>query len=212
MVAKPRKSRSPKARPPVEFWFDFSSPYAFFASREIDAVAVQHGREVVWRPFLLGVVFKTTEMAPLTQQPLRGAYGQRDWQRIGRLRAVHFKLPHSFPANGLHATRMFYAIERDDAGRAIAYAKAAFEALFVDGRDIGNPEIAAEVGGAIGLDPAALHTAAESSEVRDIVRARTGEAIERGVFGAPFFIADGEPFWGWDRLPMLDEWLTRGGW
>ncbi len=199
-------------RAPVEFWFDFSSPYAFFAAREIDAVAARHGRSVTWRPFLLGVAFRTTRMAPLTEQPMRGDYGRRDWDRLGRLKGIPFRFPTTFPVSGVAATRMFYAIERTDPAAARRFALAAFDALFLHDRDIGAPALAAEAGAAAGLDPEALVAAAADPEVKELTRVRVDEAMARGIFGAPFFVADGEPFWGWDRLPMLDEWLARGGW
>jgi len=202
----------PAGPSPVEFWFDFSSPYAFFAAREIDAVAARHGRTVAWRPFLLGVAFRSTRMAPLTEQPLRGDYGRRDWDRLARLRAIPFRFPTTFPVSGVAATRMFYAIERTDRVAAHRFATAVFDALFVHDRDIGAPAAAAEAGAAVGLDADALVAAAADPAVKDLTRTRVDEAISRGIFGAPFFIADGEPFWGWDRLPMLDEWLARGGW
>lgn len=197
---------------PVEFWFDFSSPYAFFAAREIDALAARHGRAVTWRPFLLGVAFRTTHMAPLTEQPMRGDYGRRDWDRLGRLRGIPFRMPSTFPVNALAATRMFYGVERTDPAAARRFAGAAFDALFLHDRNIGEPAVAAEAGASVGLDPAMLLTLAADQAVKDILRARVEEAMARGIFGAPFFIADGEPFWGWDRLPLLDEWLARGGW
>ena len=74
------------AAAPVEFWFDFSSPYAFFASREIDAVAARHGRTVTWRPFLLGVAFRTTRMAPLTEQLTGGKVRLRILSNLADLR------------------------------------------------------------------------------------------------------------------------------
>jgi 2-hydroxychromene-2-carboxylate isomerase len=197
---------------PVEFWFDFSSPYAFFAAREIDAVAARHGRSVTWRPFLLGVAFRTTRMAPLTEQPMRGDYGRRDWDRLGRLKDIPFRFPTVFPVSGVAATRMFYAIERTDPAAARRFAAAAFDAVFVHDRDVSTPAVAAEAGAAVGLDAEALVAAAADPEVKDLTRERVDEAMARGIFGAPFFVADGEPFWGWDRLPMLDEWLARGGW
>ena len=196
----------------VEFWFDFSSPYAFFAAREIDAVAARHGRTVTWRPFLLGVAFRTTRMAPLTEQPMRGDYGRRDWDRLARLKGIPFRFPTVFPVSGVAATRMFYAIERTDPAAARGFALAAFDAVFLQDRDVSAPAVAAEAGAAVGLDPEALVAAAADPEVKDLTRTRVDEAMARGIFGAPFFIADGEPFWGWDRLPMLDEWLARGGW
>jgi len=201
-----------EGRPPIEFWFDFSSPYAFFASHDIEALARRHGRGVAWRPFLLGAAFRTTNMAPLTQQPLRGDYARRDWRRIARLKGLAFDLPPFFPTSGVNASRVFYFLEASDPATAVAFAKAAFDALFVDGRDIAEADVVASLGAPLGLDGAALVRAGATPEAKAMLRTRTDEALERGIFGSPFLIADGEPFWGSDRLAMLDEWLARGGW
>lgn len=197
---------------PIEFWFDFSSPYGYFASHDIEALAARHGRGVAWRPFLLGAAFRTTSMAPLVDQPLRGEYARRDWQRLARLKGVPFYLPAVFPVSGVLASRIFYFVEATDVPTAVAFAKAAFDALFVDGRDISEPAAAMAIGSELGLDGEALVRAAATPEAKTTLRARTDEALERGIFGSPFFVVDGEPFWGSDRLAMLDEWLTRGGW
>lgn len=82
---------------PIEFFFDFASPYAYFAAHRIDAIAAKHGREVEWRPFMLGAAFKATGMMPLTEQPLRGDYARRDWDRLARRMNLPFVLPERFP-------------------------------------------------------------------------------------------------------------------
>ena len=68
----------------LEFWFDFSSPYAYFGALDIEALAAKHKRRVLWRPFLLGAAFKTTGMQPLINMPMRGDYARRDWARLAR--------------------------------------------------------------------------------------------------------------------------------
>ncbi|HEX6102775.1 MAG TPA: DsbA family protein, partial [Alphaproteobacteria bacterium] len=77
---------------PIEFWFDFSSPYGYFGSRRIEGIAARHGRTVRWRPFLLGVLFQTTGQSPLLNQPVRGPYARRDIERTSRLYGVPFRL------------------------------------------------------------------------------------------------------------------------
>ena len=68
----------------IDFYFDFSSPYGYLASEKIEAMAARHGRSVDWRPVLLGVMFKATGMAPLTEIPLKGDYSRRDLARSAR--------------------------------------------------------------------------------------------------------------------------------
>lgn len=198
---------------PIEFWFEFSSPYAYFAALEVDALAARCGRSVVWRPFLLGVLFRKTGMAPLTQQPLRGQYARRDWARLARRRGAPFQLPAGFPVRTLAPARAIYAIDATAGSQAAGdLAIAFFKALYGDGKDISDPQVAADIGERCGVARADLLEAMEAAVWSDVLRARTAEAERRGIFGSPWVFADGEPFWGADRLPMVEEWLRRGGW
>ncbi|HZG68897.1 MAG TPA: 2-hydroxychromene-2-carboxylate isomerase [Herpetosiphonaceae bacterium] len=197
---------------PIEFWFDFSSPYAYFAAHSIDEIAQRHGRTLVWRPFLLGVAFRATGMMPLIQIPLRGNYARHDWERLARFMNVPFHLPEKHPIAALAASRMFYWIEQQDGARAAEFAKRVFHAYFAEGIDISDVEDVAEIGVGCGFERADLVAAAADAAMKERLRAVTDEALGRGIFGSPFVIVDGEPFWGVDRLSVVDEWLRRGGW
>lgn len=196
----------------IDFYFDFSSPYAYFGSLRIDDVAAKHGRTVTWHPILLGAVFKVTGMKPNTMQPLRGDYLRHDVRRIARLTGAPFAWPVVMPANSLAATRAYWWLAGRDADAARRLARAVFHAHWGEGRDIGPVEVVAEVASTLGLDPAEVTAAIQDPAVKDRVRAETDGAIARGVFGAPFVLVGDEPFWGWDRLDMVDAWLARGGW
>jgi len=201
-----------RGRSPIEFWFSFGSPYAYFGALQIEALAARHGREVLWRPFVLGPAFKQTGMGPLTRQPMRGEYALRDWARLARLHQVPFVLPANFPVEPLPAGRMFYAVDSEDPAAAKRLAVSLVRAFFGQGLDIADAETAAGVGEAQGLDRSRLAAAAGDQRWKDALRARTDEALSKGVFGAPFVLVDGEPFWGADRLAMVEQWLARGGW
>lgn len=197
---------------PIEFWFEFSSPYAYFAALRIDALAARHGRTALWRPFLLGAVFQRTGMGPLTGQALRGDYARRDWDRLARLERAPFRLPDGFPLKTTAPARMTYAVQAEDPALSARFGRALFEAAYGEGADISDPDVAAAVGAGLGLERNALLRAAADDRWRAELRARTDEAIAKGVFGSPFVIVDGEGFWGADRLPMVELWLQRGGW
>jgi 2-hydroxychromene-2-carboxylate isomerase len=197
---------------PIEFWFDFGSGYAYFASLEIEELARRHGRAVLWRPFMLGTAFKQTGARGLSSTPLKKDYAQLDWARIARLRRVPFDLPPHHPPIALAATRAVYAVERDDVAAVGPLVHALFTAGYVDGLDTSKAEDVLAVTGRLGHDRATLESAIGSPEIKALAKAMSERAVERGVFGSPWMFVDGEPFWGWDRLPMLDQWLTRGGW
>lgn len=197
---------------PIEFWFEYCSPYAFFAVPQIVDIARRHGRSIAWRPFLLGPVLQVTGMSPLPGQKLRGAYALRDWQRLARLNGVAFSLPDIFPFVSLAPARMTYAVESLEPGKSGLLASHLLSALFTRGADIADAAVSARLGAEIGLDHAMLADAAVDQRWKDMLRTRTDEAIGRGIFGSPFVVVDGEGFWGSDRLAMVDLWLARGGW
>jgi 2-hydroxychromene-2-carboxylate isomerase len=197
---------------PIEFYFDFSSPYGYLASTRIDALAEKHGRVVAWRPFLLGVAFKATGQAPLVEQPLRGPYHRHDFARSARLLGVRFQLPDPFPFPSLAACRAFYWLADRDHVQAKALARAVYHAAFGLGRDMRAAEAVAEAAQPLGIDRATLLAAVNDHAVKERLRVETEAALARGVFGSPFIIIDGEPFWGHDRLEHVDRWLAVGGW
>jgi 2-hydroxychromene-2-carboxylate isomerase len=197
---------------PIDFYFDFSSPYGYLASTRIDALAAAHGRGVNWRPFLLGVAFKTTGQKPLSEQPLRGPYSLSDFARSARLLGVPFTMPTPFPFPSLAACRAFYWLADEDAGKAKALAKAVYHAAFGEGRDMRAADAVADVARDLGVDPAAVKAACDDPAVKGKLKAATDAALANGVFGSPFFIIDGEPFWGHDRMEQVDRWLATGGW
>ncbi|MGH0031686.1 MAG: 2-hydroxychromene-2-carboxylate isomerase [Myxococcota bacterium] len=197
---------------PVEFWFDFSSGYAYFAALEIEALAARHGRAVLWRPYLLGVAFQATGARGLSNTPLKGDYARRDWARLARRKGVPFALPAVHPVATQAACRVFYWLDENLPDAAPGFARGVLDAHFVDGRDVTDADVLAGLAERQGAPPAAAARAADAPEMKQRLREVCDGAVERGIFGSPFFVVDDEPFWGWDRLPMLDDWLARGGW
>ncbi len=198
---------------PIEFYFDFSSPYAYFAADKIDDVAMEFGgREVVWKPFLLGVAMQTTKNEPLAHQPMKGDYSQMDWDRLARFMKVPWQMPQKFPIASLGAARAYYFLFDQDQKLAKDFARACFVAFFAEGRDITKTTILCEIGAALGVDANELAEALTDARVKDRLKEETQAAVDAGVFGSPFFIVDEEKFWGSDRIWMIKRWLKTGGW
>ena len=197
---------------PIDFYFDFSSPYGYFASTQIDELAAKHGRTVTWRPILLGAVFKITGGQPLATIPLKNSYSAHDMARSARLLNVPFKLPTKFPVAGQAPSRAFYWVGDKDPALAKKLAHALYHAYFAEDRDISNPEVTSNVAAKIGLDKGELTQALNDPAVKERLRTEVDAAIERGVFGSPYIVIDGEPFWGADRLDQIGRWLATGGW
>ena len=201
-----------QGRPPIEFWFDFASGYAYFAALEIEELAARHGRTVLWRPFTLGAAFKVTGAQGLSRTPLKREYARHDWERLARLKGVPFNLPADHPRVGLPALRAFYAVDRKDPRAAARLAKHIIVGYFQDGLDTDDPNAVAGLASALGLDPDLILTGITDPEIKVVARRHGEEAVARGVFGSPWIFVDGEPFWGHDRLPMVERWLANGCW
>jgi 2-hydroxychromene-2-carboxylate isomerase len=200
------------ANAPIDFYFDFSSPYGYFAATKIDELAARHGRAVTWRPILLGAVFKLTGQQPLSTIPLKGSYMGHDLARSARLLNVPFKLPTKFPIASTAPSRAFYWIGDRDRELARKVALALYHAYFAEDRDISNPEVTGNVAAKLGVDKAELTQALNEPAVKERLKTEVDAAIERGVFGSPYIVIDGEPFWGSDRLEQMEKWLATGGW
>lgn len=198
-------------KPPIDFYFDFSSPYGYFASEKIEALAARHGRSVDWHPVLLGVVFKQTGAQPLTQVPVKGLYSKQDFARTARFHAIPFAMPPVFPIPAQAPSRITLWARRDDAAAGARVAHALYRAYFQHGLDISQPDVAAEVAGKAGFDAAAARAAIDDPAIKDALKSEVEKAIAAGVFGSPFIVVDGEPFWGMDRFEQIERWLAQGG-
>jgi 2-hydroxychromene-2-carboxylate isomerase len=193
----------------IDFYFDFSSPYGYLAAEKIDALAAKHGRGVNWRPMLLGAVFKISGQQPLTGIPMKGSYAAHDMLRSARLLGVKFKLPGKFPVNTVAPCRAFYWLAASDPALARTFAQAAYRAYFAEDRDISSSEITANIAAKLGVDKTALLQALDDPSVKERTKNEVDAAIERGVFGSPYIVIDGEPFWGADRLDQVERWLEK---
>jgi len=183
---------------PVDFYFDYSSPYGYLASHKIEPLAAKYGRSVTWRPMLLGAAFKATGAGPLPSIPLKGEYSKRDFLRSARFHGVPFRLPDVFPISTVAACRAFYATGE------VRLAKALFNAYFAENVNIGEADNVLRIAAALGLKPDL-----DDQALKDRTRAEVDAALARGVFGSPYIIVDGEPFWGIDRFDQLERWLKE---
>jgi len=196
---------------PIEFWFDFSSPYSYLASEKIEELAARHGRTVDYKPTLLGVIFRTTGGVPLTELvPPKASYFAHDFERSARYAGVPYRQPSKFPIPTVGAARAFLWLQQQDEARAVRFLHAAFRAYFSQDRNLAEPEVLATLATEVGADPVALARGIQEPAVKDRLKALVDESIARGVFGAPTIFVDGEMFWGNDRLPQVERWLATG--
>jgi 2-hydroxychromene-2-carboxylate isomerase len=193
----------------IDFYFDFSSPYGYFAASQIDALAAQYGQTVNWHPILLGAIFKHTGGQPLTQFAWKGDYALHDFARSAEFYGIAFKMPTNFPVNAVAPSRALIVANKQSPEAMKRLALALFKALYTENRDIGQAEVALQVAAESSFDAQALGAAMQTQEVKDELKHIVDRAVERKVFGSPFFIIDNEPFWGVDRLPQIEWFLQR---
>ena len=196
-------------KPPIDFYFDFSSPYSYIASEWVEAVAARHGRGVRWHAILLGATFQAAELKSPVAYPLKREYSIRDFARSARFAGLPYLLPEKFPIPTQNAARIFWWLhDGAQPERAVAWAHAGLRAYFTQAVDLSEPAALRGVIAAAGLDVAAAEAAYTDPAWKARLKAENDAAIAAGVFGAPFFIVDGEPFWGNDRRAQIEAWLA----
>ena len=197
--------------PPIDFYFDFASPYGYFMSEKIDALALERGRRVTWRPILLFAALRALGLPPPFEHPVKLEYITADFARSARFLGVDFCLPSAFPALTQQAARAFYLLNRQAPADAVPFAQAALRAYFCKGQDISSIDMIAQMvceqTEALG-DAAAVRYALQSADAKTLLQDAITAAVEKKVFGSPFVVVDGEPFFGVDRLPQIAQKLA----
>ena len=196
---------------PVDFYFDFSSPYSYIASEWIEALAARHGRTVRWHAVLLGVTFQAAELKSPVSHPIKREYSLHDFARSARFAGVPFTVPEKFPVATQNAARVFWWLEESDRERAADWARHGLRAYFTRGTvDLSNVEHLKALVTEFGLDAQEAERVWTEPLWKSRLKSACDDAIGQGVFGAPFFVVDGEPFWGNDRRDQIERWLERG--
>jgi len=193
----------------IDYYFSVLSPFTYLAGLELESVAARHDAEIAYKPCDIMKVFAETGGVPMPKRhPSRLDYRRQELLRISARRAMAFNLqPAHWPTDPLPASKAIIAVA-GQGGDAGTLAHAFLRAVWAEERNIGDPATVAAILAANCHDARALAPAMEAAEAT--YRANTEQAIAAGVFGAPFYMVDGEKFWGQDRLDYLDWHLGRG--
>ena len=194
----------------VTFWFEFASTYSYLSAMRIEEMARKADVEVIWKPFLLGPIFKAQnwDTSPFNLYPAKGRYMVRDIERIAQARGLMFRLPQPFPQNGLLAARL--ALAGLEEGWGPAFIRSVFNLEFAEQRNIAERPTLATALAAAGAPENEAFERALSPEIKSKLRDNTEEAQMQGIFGAPSFTTEsGELFWGDDRLKDALLWSMR---
>ncbi len=192
----------------VEFFFDVGSPTAYLAYTQLPALAAACGAQVVWRPMLLGGVFKATGNASPVSVPAKGRWMNDDLQRWARRYGVPLVFNPHFPINTLTLMRGAVGLQMREPAEFLRYLGVVFDAMWCEPRKLGDPEVLAQVLRDSGFDPAHVAALAADAEVKAQLIANTEEAVARGAFGAPTFFVGEQMFFGQDRLEFVREALS----
>lgn len=200
-----------ESRNPIDFYFDFSSPYSYIANEWIDALAARHGRVVRRRAILLGVTFQAAELKSPVSHPIKRDYALRDFARSARFEGLPYLMPSTFPIPTQNAARVFWWLQETRGAEAAAdWTRSAFRAFFTRDIVLSDPVALKALLAESGVDAEAAEAAWNDPVWKDRLRQANEQAIAAGVFGAPFFVIDGEPFWGNDRKLQMERWLGQG--
>ena len=191
----------------VEFFYDFGSPTVYLAATQLPAIAAAVGATIDWRPMLLGGVFKSTGNQSPVVVPAKAAYMNNDLERFAKRYGVPFSFNPHFPINTLALMRGAVAYQ-DDVVVSSTYRDAIFRAIWVEARNLNEPDVIGQVLSDAGLDPAELMNRIGQQTVKDQLIANTEEAVNRGVFGAPTFFVGERMFFGQDRLDFVADALS----
>lgn len=192
----------------VEFYFDFGSPYSYLAYKALPGIAAAQGAQIVWWPMLLGGVFKATGNRSPAEIPAKANWTRRDMQRWAERYGAAFSHNPYFPINTL-------ILMRGAAGMQMRgpdfhkYVEAVFHAMWVEPRNLGDPQEFAAVLRRAGFDADAFQSLVNDPAVKEQLKRNTEEAVARGVFGAPTFFVGEDMFWGQDRLDFVAAALAR---
>jgi 2-hydroxychromene-2-carboxylate isomerase len=192
----------------VEFFFDVGSPTAYLAYTQLPALAASCGAQVVWRPMLLGGVFKATGNASPVSVPAKARWMNGDIQRWARRYGVTLVFNPHFPINTLTLMRGAVGLQMREPGAFLRYLELVFDAMWREPRNLGDAEVLAQLLRGGGFDPAQVAALAADPEVKAQLVANTEEAVARGAFGAPTFFVGEQMFFGQDRLDFVREALA----
>jgi 2-hydroxychromene-2-carboxylate isomerase len=195
---------------PIDFYFDFASPYGYIAAQQIDKIAERHERSVTWRAIVLDANFQSLERIRIPSNIMRSDYVRRDAERLATFYGVEYRTPSNLGAHTEQAARIFHWVHDRSPLQGRDFANRVMKAYFIKDQNIASEEVLEAIATEIGLSAEDFAEASTNPASRSRLKAEVDMAEARGVFGSPFFIVEGERFWGNDRLPQLERWLASG--
>lgn len=188
----------------IDFYFDVGSPYSYLGFYRIQQIAMQYQAEVIWKPILLGGVFKATGNSSPMAVPAKARYSMLDLQRWAKLWQIPVQMNPHFPINTLQLMRLLTAVQLYQPEDFLKVAGGIFDTMFGQPRNLNDIQIFIQLVQELGLDAEQVKIWLDDETVKSALKALTEEAVERGVFGAPSWFVGDELFWGVDHLHFVE--------
>ncbi len=189
----------------IEFYFDLGSPYSYVGFHRIQQIAAANQTEIIWKPMLLGGVFKATGNSSPMAVPAKARYSMHDLQRWSKLWGIPVQMNPYFPINTLHLMRLVTAVQLFQPEDFLRVLTGLFDAMFGQPRNLNDVNEFAAVVQELGLSRAQVQAWLEDEKVKSELKVVTEEAVARGVFGAPSWFVNDELFWGVDHLHFVES-------
>ena len=193
----------------IEFWFDYGSPTAYLAHWRLKDVARRSGAAIDFQPMLLGGVFQATGNRTPMEVEAKARWMERDIKNFAERDGIPFVMNPYFIINTLPLMRG--AIVGERRGELERYSDAMFDAIWRDGRNMGEAEVIGEVLTENGFEVAAYFAGVQEQDIKDELKHRVGRAVAKGVFGAPTFFIGDKMWFGQDRLDWVEAGLVANG-
>lgn len=193
----------------IEFYFDLGSPYSYIGFHQLQKIAAQYQAEIIYKPMLLGAVFKSTGNSSPIMVPAKAQYAMIDLRRWSKLWDIPLKMNPHFPINTLYIMRLVTAVQLFEPEKFQTVLTGLFNAMFRQPRNLNDQTELLQVTTALGLSEKQVKAWLEDEKVKSELKVVTEEAIERGIFGAPSFFVKDELYWGVDHLHFVENALQQ---
>ncbi|WP_180094604.1 MULTISPECIES: 2-hydroxychromene-2-carboxylate isomerase [unclassified Acinetobacter] len=189
----------------IEFYFDVGSPYSYIGFHRIQHIAEQYQAEIIWKPMLLGGVFKATGNSSPMAVPAKARYSMIDLQRWAKLWQIPVQMNPYFPINTLQLMRLITAVQLFQSEEFLKVLTGIFNAMFGQPRNLNDLTTFMQLMQELGLGAEQVKQWLDDEKVKSELKVVTEEAIERGVFGAPSWFVNDELYWGVDHLHFVED-------
>ncbi|MFL2889709.1 MAG: 2-hydroxychromene-2-carboxylate isomerase [Pelagibacteraceae bacterium] len=181
-----------------EFYFDFVSPYSFIAHQDLKKIEKKYSIKIKYKPILLGGIHNLHNIKAPAFIPAKAKFMIRDCKLIAEKNKIQFKFNSYFPIKTLNLMRGVLVANEDDF--TSLYVEKIFDAIWKDGLNMNDQNIIDKVLKNIDINPKTFFLRSSSQNVKNLLKKKTDEAYEKGIFGAPTFLVNNKIFWGQDRL------------